>query len=391
MKFLKQFFLLFTIFSSTNFLSLKFFAFLPFDIINLFLSFIFIIYSLFNVESWKLRYFKSLNIFLLLFILAFLLSSLVAHIDWGQDFITTFITSRNIFWLFFGLYLVKSKTKLSDLYFVFNIFSWVYIFFGILIIFFPPLKIELLFINENNINKLNETIFIGLSHLLIIYYFSLSKFILKKKISSISVIQFFLILTVIFSSDNRATIFTVLILTTSVIILYSKLTLFKKIFFVLLLIISSYISAFERINTLVEETQLEIIDQDNPRIRGLNYFYYSFSKSSFGFFLGNGVGSQKVEYGKKMLILKEKDKLYLSDLGLFSMFIYFGIFSLLSILIPGYRILMSNKEFLLVKLLVLHIFISWTYFSFLHPTTMVLFISTLYIFDYNNLKLIKNR
>lgn len=378
----KILFLLLILLSSTNFMNLRGLETLPFDIINLLLSLYFISYSIFKKNYWSAKYFKITTVFIKLFCLAFIFSTLTAYLDWNQGFLTTFIASRSLLWLSFGFYLIKSKTTFNEVTAAFSYFTWIYLILSLLIAVIPALKPQLIYLDEAHVHKIDETIFYGLIFTFIPFYISLDKLVSKIKITKLELTQFILIIIVIFLSESRASLFTVLILIAIAYSFNSKFNFFQKFLIIVLLSSVSVFYVIDKIQPLIDETVEQLSDDTYPRIRGLIYYSTSFSKSNFGYFLGNSIGSSKVSYGQYLDMLKETFGLYISDLGLFGTWVYFGIPGLIAIFIPIINIFKSSSKFGSFKYLGLHIILGWTYFLFLPQSTFVFFISILYLFDY---------
>lgn len=382
----KILFLLFILLSSTNFMNLRGLETLPFDIINLLLSLYFISYSFFKKKSWSTKYFKTTTVFIKLFCVAFIFSTLTAYLDWNQGFFTTFVASRSLLWLSFGLYLIKSKTTFNEVNVAFSYFTWIYLILSLLIAVIPALKPQLIYLDEANANRIDETIFYGLILTFIPFYISLDKLISRFKLSKIELTQFFLILIVIFLSESRASLFPVLILIVIAYVFNSKYNLFQKFLIIFLLSTVFFYLVVDKIEPLFKETLEHVSDDKYPRIRGLVFYSNSFSKSNLGYFLGNSIGSEKVYYGQYLDRLKTRDGLYISDLGLFGTWVYFGVLSVLAIFTAIFKIFKSSSKFRAFKYLGLHIIFGWTYFLFLPQATFIFFISMLYMFDYKSIQ-----
>lgn len=387
----KILFLLLVLLSSTNFMNLRGLETLPYDIINLSLSLYFISYSFLKKNSWSAKYFKTTTFFLKLFCLAYIFSTLTAYLDWNQGFLTTLIASRSLLWLSFGFYLIKSKTTFNEVIAAFSYFTWIYLILSLLIAVIPALKPQLIYLDEAHTHKIDEAIFYGLIYTFIPLYINLDKLVSRIKITKLELTQFFLIIIVIFLSENRASLFSVLMLIVIAYVINSKYDFFQKVLIIISLSAVSVFYVVDKIEPLLKETAEQLSDDKYPRIRGLIFYSNSFSKSNLGYFLGNSIGSKKVYYGQYLDRLKTRDGLYISDLGLFGTWVYFGILGLLAVFAPIIKIFKTNSKFRAFKYIGLHMIFGWIYFLFLPQSTFVFFISMLYMFDYkaiqNNVKL----
>ena len=382
----KILFLLIVLMFSTNFMNLRGLEILPYNIINLSLSLYFLANSFFKKKSWSTKYFKTTTVFIKLFSLAFIFSTITAYIDWNQNFFITLIVSRSILWLSFGFYLIKSKTTFNELKTAFSYFTWIYIILSLLIVLKPELKLQLIYIDEAQSHKIDDVIFYGLLFTFIPFYINLDKLVSRIKLSKLELTQFILTLIIIFLSQSRASLFSVLILISIAHIFNSKYNFFQKILIIMILSVVSVFYVVDKIEPLLEETSENFSDNKYPRIRGLIFYSNSFSKSNLGYFLGNSIGSKKVYYGQYLDRLKTVDGLYISDLGLFGTWVYFGVLSILAIFSAIFKIFKSSSKFSEFKYLGLHIIFSWTYFLFLPQSTFVFFISILYLFDYKSIQ-----
>lgn len=386
MKQSKKIFLLLILLSSTNFMNLRGLETLPFDIINLLLAIYFIVYSVFKNKSWHFKYFKSTTVFIKFFCLAFILSTITAYLDWNQEFLTTFIASRSVLWLSFGLFIINSKTTFNELKTAFSYFTWIYIILTLLVVLIPELKSQLIYFDEAQAFKIDELIFYGLIYTLIPFYINLDKITSKVKITKLDLMQFFLTFVIIFFSESRATLFSALIITIMAYAFNSKYNIFQKVLIVVLVSAVSFFYVIDSIVPLIIETSENLSDDSYPRIKGLIYYSNSFSKSNFGYFLGNSIGSTKASYGQFIENLKIYDELYISDLGLFGTWVYFGVLSIIAIFISIFKVLKSSKKFNAFKYIAFHVLLGWTYFLFLPKSTFVFFISMLYLFDYKSIQ-----
>jgi hypothetical protein len=373
-------FLLIILLVSTKFMGIYFLQSIPYDEINIIFSLFFIGYSFFIKSNRSLKIFKNTLFFIKMFIIAFILSTITAYLDWNQDFITTIMASRSLLWLSFGFYLIKSKTKLEELYSAFYIFSWIYCTLSILIALVPSIKPILLF-QETEL-RMEEAFFAGIQFILIPLYFIIEKIYNKKLIYSHEYVLFIISLIAIYLSSNRATLFTILIIIIFSSIFYWKTSVIKKGFLMIILFLFFSYVVYEKINVLFEESIEQLNDKDYPRIKAFYFFTNDFSKSNLGYAFGNGVASSNVSYGQYVDTLKTRDRIYHSDMGLLGTWVYFGIFSLFAILIPIARMIFSSREFLGFKFLGLHIIIGFTMFLFLREYSLVFMISILYLLDY---------
>jgi len=386
---LKLYFLILVLMLSTKFMNIHFFSVLPYDFINLFISLFFIGYSFFNINSWSLKNFKNTTFFIKTFFIAYLLSSITAYVDWGQGFITTFIASRFVLWLSFGLYLIKSKTDPKVLYDAFYKFTWIYVILSVFINVFPDTKHLFLYYDVEFAYRLEGAFFAGIQFVLIPLYVIIERFIGKQFVSKKDYLLLILSIVTIFFTENRATLFTVLFLIFISYILYSKINIFKKTLITGSITLLFVVFIFEEINPLIEETIIQLNDFDYPRIRAVLYFINDFSNSNLGYLLGNSFGSKKEYYGQFLDSLKTEKGIYVSDLGLFGTWVYFGVLGLIAILFPVYNMIFRNKDFKAFKLLSLNMIVGFTMFLFLPEYTFVFFISILYLFDYKNIVLNK--
>jgi hypothetical protein len=382
----KILFLLLILLSSTNFMNLSGLEILPYDIINLLLSLYFVSYSFFKKKIWSAKYFKTTTVFIKLFCIAFILSAITAYLDWNQGFFITFVASRSLLWLSFGFYLIKSKTTFNEVIAAFSYFTWIYLILSLLIAVIPELKPQLIYLDEVHAHKIDESIFYGLIFTLIPFYISLDKLISRFKLSKIELTQFILTFIVIILSESRASLFPILILIIIAYVFNSKYNFFQKFLIIFLLSTFSVYFVVDKIVPLFNETLEHVNDNNYPRIRGIVFYSNSFSKSNLGYFLGNSIGSKKVYYGQYLDKLKIRDGLYISDLGLFGTWVYFGVLSVLAIFTAIFKIFKSSSKFRAFKYLGLHIIFGWTYFLFLPQATFVFFISILYMFDYKTIQ-----
>jgi len=380
----KIIFLSIIIFFSCDFLTLHFMKrFISFDLVNSIISIFFVFYAFFNIKSWKYKKFPNTLYFIITFLLAFLVSSITAYLDWGQNFSDTLIASRSVFWIFFGLFLIKYKTTKLELYKAFEYFSWVYVLLSIFINILPEYK-HLFIYYENSKGQLKEDGFLsGIQYTLIPLYFIYSSFLKNEKITLRNYFLMIFIIISIFLTYNRATTYTMIILISVSYLYNKKINLAAKTSIVLITSYAFISMIYPFISASIIETQNQFSDTDYVRIRGIIYFFNDFSKSIFGFCFGNGFSSTKFAYGEFVNALKVNDGIYTSDLGIYGTWVLYGFLSLLAIFKPAYTILRSSSYFMKYKLLILHTFIGFTMFYFFSKFTFVFYISVLYCFDYD--------
>lgn len=378
----RNYIVLFSLFLSTRFMNIRGLENLPYDLLDFILICYFFIYSVHKYNMRTVRSFKTLVRFIILFSIAFVFSTVTAWIDWKQNFIVSLVVSRNLLWLSFGIYLINARIRPRVLLETFSTFGWIYIFLSLIVIVNPSLKGKLIYIEASKLYKIEEYIFVGLVYLLIPLYFNFYRLVSTQNISILKLLQIVLTVYVILRAESRATLFSVLLLILLASIIYSNGSVAKKFLVVVPLLTLPFLFIGTKVSPFIEETVEQLSDDEYPRIRGLVFFSSSFSKSNLGYFFGNSVGSKKVEYGRYMTKLKEKYGLYISDLGLFGTWVYFGVISLLAIFSPMLEILGSSSHFRPIKLLVLHMILGWTYFLFFEPLTIVFYISIIYLYDY---------
>ena len=323
---------------------------------------------------------------ILLFVSGFFLSSLTAYFDWGQSFMVTLFAQRFILaFPFFYLLLHGFNVKPHEMKIFCEIIAW----FSIAVLLaqfvvpattlfdFASLEKEECFSREVLQFRFSSFILCLMPMYLCLYsYF--------KTRSGKSFFWIILLLACYFVGQNRSTLFPLICFFFILLILGLKS---KKgiVAFVSVLIMAIFVSFFcgDITNGLIEETFRQIANSDYTRFQSFDFFVFEFSKSPLGYIFGNGLASDKVEFGQFVNYLKTSHHhYYQSDIGLAGDYSKYGLPFVLSLLLIVTKMLKINKWRTMTVFWIFHLGV-FTIFSFELGQTCVLVAFLCYITDLN--------
>ena len=121
-------------------------------------------------------------------------------------------------------------------------------------------------------------------------------------------------------------------------------------------------------NSLVEETQMQLEDENYNRWQALSFYLIEMKTNIWHFLIGNGVWSSFGEYKRLMVMAQEFRGCYISDIGILGTFFYYGIIPLYVIYKYCYTAFCSSAVPLALKLYAFWIVIVPT----IHPYLMLM-------------------
>lgn len=258
-----------------------------------------------------------------LFLISTLLSMFIANAYHGQNFQTTLIAQRYMYFYFFYFFLHSMKPDIRNLEKVIMPLALIYAVFYLLQYFLYPIR---LFDVHLGVTRGTIRVWIpGGSFMLLAYYKSLQGFMRTQKIQYALYCLLFFIITGILQGtrQNLATIS----LFTLAFILFSKQVKSRALLLSLSAIagIAILIIFQDIFIELLALTQKQASDKDtNIRIVAMNFFMTEFMPSKLAYIFGNGQDSLNSSYGKAIAAYKAMG-LYQSDIGLIGDYSKFGI------------------------------------------------------------------
>jgi|GEM_PF-790761 len=153
------------------------------------------------------------------------------------------------------------------------------------------------------------------------------------------------------------------------------------------------------IDGMIERTK-QTADDGTKDIRYIatEFFITKFPPSTLNYFFGNGIGHQRSSYGQYMQFLADEKGFHISDIGIFGIYTYFGIFYVLGWAILGIMIINTpvSKDKVYVKYFFFNIlFGAFTGSTLYHMNFIMAIIFALYIMEKDlkikNLKVILNK
>lgn len=148
-------------------------------------------------------------------------------------------------------------------------------------------------------------------------------------------------------------------------VLFWRVSFLKKIVLLSFSIVSGYYLYYysEIIQALIFLTEGQVVHNQTEDIRivAYRYFFTEFGQNFLTNILGNGVPHDQSAFGEfYRLVVNQKMRLYLSDVGYAQIYVQFGVLGLLSVLYIFFRSMFANipRQFLFLKLFLIFVFFS---------------------------------
>jgi hypothetical protein len=261
---------------------------------------------------------------ILMLMLSVVFSMFIAKHYNGQDFKTTMIAQRFMYFLAFYYLLHDFNLKASDLMKLMLTMSIMYVlFFAAQYIAHPDLLFDIRIGEERGTLR----IFLpGLGFMFFGYYRYLQRFLISQKIKyGLLVLAFFLVGAVL--QGTRQVLASMTLLTMAFIFFNRQV---KSRIIVIMIFAVAAVSIFFILQDMLMElfllTQKEATeDKTNIRVLAMNYFLNDFMPSFWAYIFGNGVDSMNSAFGQRVHFLKIFMGYYQSDVGIIGDYSKFGI------------------------------------------------------------------
>ena len=308
--------------------------------------------GLFAFERFRYRGDDSLyvgrnTIYIWLLMVVMVISAFVPWIDYGQDLINTLISQRFNYYILFALVLYAIRPDEEELLYIFKICARLSVVMFVLGIFFPTWFVDVTKVKEMLVSRAESgSTDIGIGcpgfGLLVMYFFFCCGKLLQSPRTK-DILELMVFLGVIIAVQNRSTILGALpVFGWCMFRMRSRNKPLVYICIGILLIIAiPYILIIY--NSLVEETQLQLDDDNYNRWQDLRFYLVEMKTKLYHYLIGNGVWSISGEYTKLMLAAQTYRGCYISDIGILGTFFYYGIIPLFIIYRYCYVALKDKK------------------------------------------------
>lgn len=307
-----------------------------------------------------------------LLMLVMLISPIVPMLDYGQPYINAIISQRFNYAILFALVLLSIKPRPEELLYIMRIGARISVVLFVVGVFFPgffmdaeTLKETMMSRSEHNSTDIGFGC-PGFGLMVMYFYFCCGK--LTQNPRRKDIVEMMVILAVIIAVQNRSTLIGVLpafgwcVLRTrsqNKILIYGFLG-------ILILLAIPYISIIY--NSLMEETQMQLEDENYNRWQALSFYLIEMKTNIWHYLIGNGVWSSFGEYNRLMVMAQEFRGCYISDIGILGTFFYYGIIPLYVIYKYCYTAFRSSSVPMALKLYAFWIVIVPT----IHPYLMLM-------------------
>ncbi len=306
-------------------------AFMPNRDVAFVLNFALGLYAFFRFryKGSNMLYVKQNTKYIWLLMGVMIISAFVPWIDYGQDFISTLISQRFNYYILFALVLYAIRPEEGELMCIFRICARISVVMFLLGNLFPAWFVDA--------TKLQETLASRIAHdstdigfgcpgfgvLVMYFFFCCGK--LRQNPKTKDVLELLILLGVIIAVQNRSTILGALpAFGWCMFRMRSRhKTLVYACIGVLIIMAIPYVQIIYK--SLVEETQMQLDDDNYNRWQALSFYLVEMKTKFYHYLIGNGVWSISGEYTKLMLSAQTYRGCYISDLGILGTFFYYGI------------------------------------------------------------------
>lgn len=272
------------------------------------------------------------TIYIWLLMVVMVISAFVPWIDYGQDLINTLISQRFNYYILFALVLYAIRPDEKELLYIFKICARLSVVMFVLGIFFPNWFVDVTKVKEMLVSRAESgSTDIGIGcpgfGLLVMYFFFCCGKLLQSPRTK-DILELMVLLGVIIAVQNRSTLLGALpVFGWCMFRMRSRNKLLVYICIGILLIIAiPYIQIIY--NSLVEETQLQLDDDNYNRWQALSFYLVEMKTKLYHYLIGNGVWSISGEYTRLMVAAQTFRGCYISDIGILGTFFYYGIIPL---------------------------------------------------------------
>ncbi len=310
-------------------------------------------------------------------------SMFMAYSEHNQGLPTTLIAQRFMYFYFFYFALHLIKLPDYDLEKIILYLAVVYvIFYFIQFVAYPRLIFNVRVIEERGTVRIFQ---VGLSYLILAYFYILNKSFEKFNINRLALLLFFF--SVIILMGTRQLLISMFLLT-MINILFSKKVKSKiMVAFVATLAAIPVFLMFQDIflSILNLSKEQSVVFEENIRILSGTFFLTEFFTNPFAYITGNGADSSNSGYGVMIQMYKDVFGFYQSDVGIIGDFSKFGSIFLIAVISIFYKVLNGKLGEELNYIKYFYIFILLTFFTGAGPfgdsNSIVTICITFYIID----------
>lgn len=339
----------------------------------------------FNQRKSSLRMDTSVNRRYVWFIfLGVFLSMTSVYFYHDQSFIATFISQRQIYLFLYFLVMLRMAPSVEEVIKFTRWYSLLSLGVWILSIINPYLfaresdQIAYLLSGESGDIGFAST---TLTIVVLYYYFLLEHAVHRFSIKAWGKVLFWLAFFILM--QNRSMLFIALVLTAYSILRIRSRYKGALILISALLCATVIILSQDILVSLYEETVAQLSDPDYNRWNAISFFFTERENYPFYCMLfGNGTPAAETDYLQSLLQASEYSRAYISDIGLFGDYFYFGLLPLGVIYFIVYKILRVRTFPYFLKLMAVHILVVPTIFSISFGSYVLFFCVVMYLYCY---------
>lgn len=349
---------------------------------NTYLSFIltndvlFVITLLFIIGGWfyytpiKSNYFSEKKKYFYWVFFLITLSTLVPFYFYNQSVFWGIVAQRTQYlFVFFGLLLLRIRPSNDDFIYVFKNTAYLSLICFVISILAPNFFLDEAVLKEEiTTRRIEESTDIGFItpgvQLAALYLF----YCIQRFFNRPTKMEFFeacLFMGYIILYQNRSTIIgTFPIFCVGILFMRSK----YKSFFIgvlIILLLVSFPLFFKLYNSLINETQSELADENYNRYQAISFYLFELKNDYIKIIFGNGLWINKGSYTEKMISAQSKRGTFVSDLGILGSYYYYGIGVIIILLIFLYNAIIKIQVPLYLKFFSLWILFVPTIHSYL--------------------------
>ncbi len=331
-----------------------------------------------NPKILKMHY----SPYIIIILLSLLPSMMMAAYNYDQSLISSLYEQRDIYYymLYFLLHRMNVRPKFLEKLILY--ISIIYLLFYLLqYIMYPRIIFDV------SIKESRDTLRIalpGAGFALVNYFLCLHKAFRSKywSLLLINILTFIVFILL----GGRQVVF-MLIFVTILYVLLSKYVR-SKLFIIILGVLGvvSLFFAFENIFlSLVHDTQkTQQAGTENIRLIGINYLLHNAFPNNISYIFGNGTPNINSPYGQFMHILKESKGIFISDIGMFGVYVYYGAFFVIAsfaIIFKTFSLKIRKDRIYLKYYFITVLQATMTGIGFIQSDFIVLYCILLYLMD----------
>lgn len=265
----------------------------------------------------------------------FIVGSIYPIISYSQSVIGTAIALRHNLSILFLLTLLKIEPSEKDLEISLSVLGKLAIVMGGVAIIFPGWFVDNERLQNFNYSEGNDLTLVWPGFRMAVFYFYIliGKLWNSSKYKDLLWAAVFMLYILIV--QNRSTL--ICALPFFCIAFFKSKVRFKWIIFTIVLVcVSGYI--FSILGDLIEETQLQLGDQNYNRWQAIQFFILEQNDNLYTFLFGHGIPAKGSSYLNSLLDAQETRLAFVSDIGLLGTYYYFGA----AMLIVVYRFILTG-------------------------------------------------